>query len=173
MKNHSVKRGVAFAFATTLLGHLFVTLLLLLLALILVSPSANAQNTRRYNPNTILSGLALTSGQTTNLATPLWVDASGSQQMCFASEATAASYLTNNTIYYLAPSHDGIGMDTNDPLLIYDSKTFQLAAGNYGWTYTNLSVGAVDGYYIYEITGATVTGGTTNTFKASNKLSAP
>ena len=99
MKYNSVKRGGAFAFA-------------IILGLLAFAPLAHAQRKNAFS-TPVFTGLQVYENTTSNLPTPYFIDCSGSQVITFGTLNTALTYDATNVQIELAPSYDGIHMDTN------------------------------------------------------------
>lgn len=158
MKKSSLfKRGVAFAFAVTIALSVCLT--------------ASAQ---KQFSTAVVTGLVIPSNTTTNLATPLFIDASKSQVLSFGMLSTASTVIASNTAWYLAPSVDGINMDTNNPVILNGNKIYTTGLAPFNYNCTNINVGAIQGYFLYQIIAPPDASTTsTNTLKFSQKLQAP
>ena len=164
MKYNPIKRGGAFAFA--ILFSIFV----------LCAFPAKAQRQNAFS-TPVVTGLVVPQSGTTNLATPLFIDASGSQVITFWSDSTTSVFVNTNCQFLLAPTGDGIHMDTNATVTIYGkawaSVTNLNTPSQYAANVTNITCGALQGYYLYEIVEPTGAGNITNNLSYTVKLGAP
>lgn len=127
--------------------------------------------------NTIYSNFLIPAGVTTNLPSPYFIDCSKQQNMAIQSEAswsiiaTPAGTLTN-LVFTLAPTVDGVKMDTNQSKFISQSD-LNGPAGSINVLATNLNAQGLKGYFLIAIQNNHATGVATNTLKQFIKISAP
>lgn len=126
--------------------------------------SLKAQPTPSYQYQSIPVPLTIAAATTTNLATPLLLDVGKFQNVAIMMGTTwsTAGESTGNTnlIYTLAPTVDGINMDTNRTITI--AAYNNTAAGNVSYSRTNLSANGLKGWYITKIVNNSAAGVATN-----------
>lgn len=159
MKNTlKIKRGGAFALAE---------LLIILFAIgLLMMPKCYAQATPSGTTGqgvTVFTTLA--AATTTNMATPVFIDAGKQQNVAFSMTTTwsTAGEATGNTniVYTLAPSVDGVNKDTNKTVSVIGYN--YTSAGNLSTSCTNLSANGLAGWFVIKAVNNSAAGVATNT----------
>lgn len=110
---------------------------------------------------------------TSNLASPAYIDCSRSQIVGLQiqdSWSVSGSGTLTNAIYTLAPSLDGVTMDTNQ-MAVSITAFERKQTGNY--YITNWNCGSVQGYFITAIQNTHATGILTNSYQTGQKISSP
>ena len=159
-------------FTQTGRGVAFATDLIAFLLLLLTSLSTQAQVPKQYS-QTVISGMVTLANVSSNLNTPIFIDASRSQQITFGSLQSVGTAAATNSAWFLAPSYDGIHMDTNHPVVLLTPQTI-VQTNVFDWTVTNVTAGALQGYFFYQYTNGAITGGaSTNSLSYSVKISSP
>jgi len=152
------------------------------LALCLCASVAKAQ-VPTYSPATITMPATIAAATTTNLATPLFIDAGKQDKVKFvmANSWSVAGESTGNTnlLYTLAPTVDGTIYSTNETVTLA-SYNRSATAGQLNVSSTNLNANGAKGWFIIRIVNNGATGVCTNGTGSSNqafsygiKISAP
>jgi hypothetical protein len=145
------------------------------LAAALAEISVHAQPTPSWVFQTLPVPTTLAAGTTTNLVSPIFIDASAQRHvglMGGSSWSTAGDSLGNtNIIYTLAPTVDKLHWDTNNTVF-FTNKNFSAIGG------TTYNVGDLDsfgyaGWYITKMQNTSVGGVSTNSLGYGLKVGAP
>jgi hypothetical protein len=138
-------------------------------------------NSARAQQYQALAGLPATipAATTTNLATPVLIDAHGQDKVGFTFFNTwsTAGESTGNTnlLYTLAPTDDFSTYSTNNGTVTLASYNWS-AAGGASRSTTNITAGGHNGWYVIKIQNTSAAGVATNSataFLYSVKLNAP
>jgi hypothetical protein len=123
-----------------------------------------AQPVPSYSTQSIPVPLVIPAATTTNLVTPLLIDTKKLQNVALMMGTTwsTAGEATGNTnlIYTLAPTVDGVNMDTNRTITI--TAYNNTVAGTVSYTRTNLQANGLSGWYIIKVVNNSAAGVATN-----------